>query len=292
MEIKGVITAMVTPFDANQQINPVATRQLIDALIGKGVDGLFILGTNGEFFAMNDEEKVSFAKLVIDYVNHRVPVYVGAGSCGTQETIQLAKRYRDLGADAISVITPYFLPITQQELIRHYTAIAEEVDMPVIMYNMPKNTGTNIDPSTVAALLHVKNIVGIKDSSGNLENLKGYIDAAKNSPFAILVGSDSKILAGLQLGAHGTVAATSNAIASTIISIYQSFMAGDLATAEAAQKDVDIIRGVLPFGTVPSVIKRAVTLSGIDVGPARYPVLPLNQELDHDIQKALDSYQK
>ena len=116
MEIKGIITAMVTPFDENQKINETAARQLVDKLISQGVHGLFILGTNGEFHVLSDDEKVEFAKIVIDQAAHRVPVYVGAGACGTQETIKLAQRMEAVGADALSVISPYFIAPTQQEL--------------------------------------------------------------------------------------------------------------------------------------------------------------------------------
>lgn len=290
MEIKGIITAMVTPFDENQKINETAARQLVDKLISQGVHGLFILGTNGEFHVLSDDEKVEFAKIVIDQAAHRVPVYVGAGACGTQETIKLAQRMEAVGADALSVISPYFIAPTQQELADHYRKVAEAVNIPIIMYNIPKNTGINIEPETVKSLIGVKNIAGIKDSSGNMENMQGYIDAGKNSDFVVLVGSDSKILPALKIGAAGAIAGTSNVIAELDVSIYENYLKGNLEVAEQAQKDIDVLRGVLKLGTVPSVMKRAVTLLGINVGDARYPVSKLPAEADEQIKAALAYY--
>lgn len=290
MEIKGIITAMVTPFDENQKINETAARQLVDKLIGQGVHGLFILGTNGEFHVLSDDEKVAFAKIVIDQANHRVPVYVGAGACGTQETIKLAQRMEAVGADALSVISPYFIAPTQQELAEHYRKVAEAVNIPIIMYNIPKNTGINIEPETVKSLIGVKNIAGIKDSSGNMENMQGYIDAGAGTDFVVLVGSDSKILPALKIGAAGAIAGTSNVIAQLDVSIYDNYLKGNMEAAEQAQKDIDVLRGVLKLGTVPSVMKRAVTLLGIDVGDARYPVSKLPAEADEKIKEALAFY--
>ena len=290
MEIKGIITAMVTPFDENQKINETAARQLVDKLISQGVHGLFILGTNGEFHVLSDDEKVEFAKIVINQAAHRVPVYVGAGACGTQETIRLAHRMEAVGADALSVISPYFIAPTQQELADHYRKVAEAVNIPIIMYNIPKNTGINIEPETVKSLIGVKNIAGIKDSSGNMENMQGYIDAGKGSDFVVLVGSDSKILPALKIGAAGAIAGTSNVIAELDVSIYENYLKGNLEVAEQAQKDIDVLRGVLKLGTVPSVMKRAVTLLGINVGDARYPVSKLPAEADEQIKAALAYY--
>ena len=290
MEIKGIITAMVTPFDENQKINETAARQLVDKLISQGVHGLFILGTNGEVHVLSDDEKVEFAKIVINQAAHRVPVYVGAGACGTQETIRLAQRMEAVGADALSVISPYFIAPTQQELADHYRKVAEAVNIPIIMYNIPKNTGINIEPETVKSLIGVKNIAGIKDSSGNMENMQGYIDAGKGSDFVVLVGSDSKILPALKIGAAGAIAGTSNVIAELDVSIYENYLKGNLEVAEQAQKDIDVLRGVLKLGTVPSVMKRAVTLLGINVGDARYPVSKLPAEADEQIKAALAYY--
>lgn len=236
---------MVTPFDENQKINPLATKQLVNKLIDKGVDGLFILGTNGEFHTLSREEKLYFAKLVIDGVDKRIPVYVGTGGNSTVEVIELSKEMEALGADAISVITPYFLAPTQKELINHYKTIASSVDIPIILYNIPKNTGINLEFETVYELSKVSNISGIKDSSGNIENIKGYIEVTKGNDFSVLSGSDSLILKSLKLGAKGAIAATSNLLTEINVSIYKNFLKGNMEEAEKFQKDIDVLRGVL-----------------------------------------------
>lgn len=290
MKIKGIITAMVTPFDKNQEINSKATTQLVNKLINNGVDGIFILGTNGEFHMLSEEEKVTFAKLVIDVVDKRVPVYVGTGGNSTREVITLSKKMEAIGADALSVITPYFLVPTQEEIIIHYKSVAESVEIPIILYNIPKNTGMNLEVSTVAELAKVKNINGIKDSSGKLENIKNYIEATKDQDFCVLSGSDSLILKSLELGATGAIAATSNLLTELDISIYKNFLKGDMDAAEKAQKDLEALRMVLKLGTVPSVLKKSVELAGIQVGPARLPVTEPNSETVEKIKEMLDYY--
>lgn len=290
MKLKGIITAMVTPFDENQEINDSAAVQLINKLIDSGVNGIFILGTNGEFHLLTQKEKLKFAKLVIDEVDKRVPVYVGTGGNSTREVMELSKQVESLGADAISVITPFFLVPTQEELVKYYKSVAGSVDIPVILYNIPKNTGVNLEPDTVKILAEVKNIVGIKDSSGNIENIKQYIEFTKNSDFSVLSGSDSLILQALKLGAAGAIAATSNLIAKIDVGIYKNFLEGNMEMAEKLQKEIDVLRSVLKLGTVPSILKKSIELSGIPVGPPRFPTMEPNYETTIKIHRMLKYY--
>lgn len=292
MNYRGIICAMITPLDEEQNINKKATYELIDYLINKGVSGLFILGTNGEFHVLSDDEKVEFAKTVIDYTNKRVSVFVGVGGNSTREVISLAKQMESIGADALSIITPYFVPPTQRELIEHYKAIAESVSLPIMMYNMPGKTGINIEPESVNELADVKNIVGIKDSSGKLDNIKAYIEIAKEKDFAVFSGSDSLILETLKAGGQGAVAATANFLAGIDVSIYNNFVNGDLESAKKAQDSIEELRRILKLGTIPSVIKKTVVLNGINVGPARLPVSELNDEAMSEVKKVVENYKK
>lgn len=290
MEIKGIITAMVTPFDENQKLNLMAAKELVNKLIDAGVDGLFILGSNGEFHMLNDEEKLKLAKTVIQTANHRIPVYVGTGGNNTNQVIELSKKMEALGADALSVITPYFIVPSQHEIIQHYKAVAASVSIPIILYNIPKSTGINLEPEVIAELAKVKNIIAVKDSSGKLDNMKKYIELTKNEEFVVVTGSDSLILSALKIGAVGAIAATSNLITKQDISIYKNFMAGNLEAATKSQQDIEELRNVLHLGTVPSVLKKAISIAGIPVGNARYPVLPPNDEIVEKIKKMLDFY--
>lgn len=291
---EGIITPIVTPIkrDADESLNVEAMKQLVDHLIEKGVSGIFPLGSNGEFHVLDNEEKMIFTKAVINHVNQRVPVYVGTGACSTKETVQLSKQAEALGADALSVITPYFLKPTEEELIQHYTKVAESVKIPIILYNIPKATGVNISASVLKALTKIENIRGIKDSSGDLDNLKGYIEVTKGTNVNVLVGSDSKILAGYKMGATGAIAGTSNLITETLVGLDQAFRAGKIDEAQKLQQDIEELRKVLPLGTVPSILKRAIELAGIaKVGPARLPVEEVSVQAEEKIKNMLSHYQ-
>lgn len=293
MKMEGIITPIVTPFYRNkeQSINYEATKQLINHLITHGVNGIFILGSNGEFHVIDEEEKIEFAKKVIEFVNHRVPVYVGTGCCSTRETIRLSKKMEELGADALSIITPYFLKPTNENLYVHYKEIAENVKLPIVLYNIPKATGCPLDPELVDKLADIENIKAIKDSSGEEERLRAYAEITKHKDFSLLVGSDSKISYAYSLGSTGAVAGTSNVIVDTLVGLDKALREGETEKAEQLQKDINVLRGVLKLGTVPSVMKRATELAGIaEIGPARKPVQELRKEDDEKIINMLKYY--
>lgn len=275
--VKGIIPAMVTPFDREGKIAFDKAVKLIDYVIDGGVAGIFILGTNGEFYTIEEDEAVDYARRVIEYVGDKVPVYVGLGSNSTQQTIRYGKRMlREAGARCFTVITPFFQALTQQELIDYYLDVANALKTPLLMYNIPARTNINIAPETVGVLADNPWIIGIKDSSGNMENLKGYLEAVKGKDFQVLCGSDSKILTALKLGAAGAVASTSNLIPRIICGIYDSFVKGDLEKAEFYQQDLELLRLTMKLAGVPAVLKKALCLSGIDVGDPRLPVKPVS----------------
>ncbi|MDU5105919.1 4-hydroxy-tetrahydrodipicolinate synthase [Clostridium sp.] len=293
MKMEGIITPIVTPFkrDAEESINYEAAADLVNHLIDHGASGIFILGSNGEFHVIDEEEKVEFARYIIEVVNKRVPVYVGTGCCSTRETIRLSKRMEALGADALSVITPYFLKPTDENLYAHYKAVAESVSIPIVLYNIPKATGCPLSPELVDRLADIENIEAIKDSSGEEDRLIAYADISKRKGLQLLVGSDSKISYAYGLGARGAVAGTSNVIVDTLVGLDKALKEGDSATAEKLQKDIDVLRGVLKLGTVPSVMKRSCELAGVaEVGPARRPVQELSAEDDVKIKEMLKYY--
>lgn len=291
---EGIITPIVTPFhrDAAQSINIEAAEKLINHLIDKGVDGIFILGSNGEFHVIDEDEKVAFAEEVVRIVNKRVPVFAGSGCCSTAETIRLSQRMEKAGVDALSIITPYFLKPTDEELYAHFKETAASVNIPILLYNIPKATGCNLSAELVDRLADIDNIKGIKDSSGNMENLAAYCEISSRKDIKVLVGSDSKISAGYALGATGAVAGTSNVITDVIVKLNKALHENDNETAQQLQSDIDVLRGVLPLGTVPSVMKRACELAGIaEAGPARKPVLECSEETDEKIKEMLKYYQ-
>lgn len=290
MKMEGIITPILTPFhrDTNQTINYEETKKLIDYLIEHGVNGIFILGSNGEFQVIDEEEKVEYAKKVIEIVNKRVPVYVGTGCCSTLATINLSKKMEALGADALSILPPYFLKPTDEDLYHHYKEIAESVNIPIVLYNIPKATGCPLSIELVDRLADIKNIQAIKDSSGEEDRLQGYADIYKRKGLQLLIGSDSKITYAYQLGATGAVAGTSNVIVDTLVGLDKALKEKDMKKAEKYQKDIDVLRNVLKLGTVPSVMKRSCELAQIAmVGPARKPVRELSKQDDEKIKEML-----
>lgn len=290
----GIITPIVTPFnnDEKQTINYDATDKLIDHLIANGVNGIFPLGSNGEFTMLSDEERLAFSKHVIEYVNHRVPVYVGTGACNTNEAIYLSQESEKMGADALSVITPYFFKLRQEDLYAYYKAVAESVKIPIILYNIPSNTQNNIDPETLDKLAEIPNVQGIKDSSGNLENINGYLEVVKkHENLHFLIGSDSKISYAYERGASGAIAGTSNLIVKTVVALNDALRKGDKDTAAKLQEDLNPLRNVMHKAPVPCILKRAVSLAGIaPVGDARRPEVAPDSDLDADIKEMLKHY--
>jgi dihydrodipicolinate synthase len=288
--MKGIIPAMVTPLTKEQRINEEATRQLVNHLIDSGVHGIFILGTNGEFYLLSNEEKVEFAKIVIDEVNGRVPVMVGTGANSTEESIELSKKMEEIGADALSVITPFFIAPTQEELILHFKKIAEATSLPILMYNIPSRSGVNLEAETVAELAKVKNIVAVKDSSGDFENIEKYINATKGEDFSVFAGTDSLILKTLMAGGKGAVAATANMLPDIVVSIYDNWLNGDIEKAEEAQNKLQPLRDTFKYGTLPSVLKKAVELYSVPVGPPKFPATEPKGEMLEKVKEMVAFY--
>lgn len=274
----GIIAAMVTSLHEDETLNESEIRNQVNRQIEAGVDAVFCLGTNGEFYILREEEKLAVIRIVTDEVRGRVPVYAGTGCPGTKDTIALSRKAKDLGADVLSIISPYFAAISQKEIRRHYEAIAAAVDLPIVMYNMPARTGNNIAPETVAELAGIANIAGVKDSSGNWDNLKAYIDATRGMDFSVLSGNDSLILPALREGGCGGITAVANIYPKTMVSIYRRFIAGDEAGAEQAQQSIAPIRACFKYGNPNTVTKKATNLRGYPVGPCRAPFDYLSEE--------------
>ncbi|MDP2839484.1 MAG: dihydrodipicolinate synthase family protein, partial [Syntrophales bacterium] len=195
---KGIIPAMVTPIDEKGRINESALRKLTNHLIDGGVHGLFPVGSQGEFFSLTFEQKKEAIRIVVDETRGRVPVYAGTGAVTTREAIETTKMAQDWGVSAVSVITPYFLVPSQKELIEHYTAIAKACpDLPILLYSNPDRTQVPFPTSTVLELAAVDNIVGVKDSSGDMSMTGEYIRLTRGMNFHVLMGRDTLIYAAL-----------------------------------------------------------------------------------------------
>ncbi|WP_192457967.1 dihydrodipicolinate synthase family protein [Musicola keenii] len=271
--IKGVLTAIVTPFDHQGEFHPAALRQQVQRQMRYG-NGIFCNGTNGEFFVLNADEKVAVTETCVDEVAGRVPVVAHVGEISTRETIKLGKRIAALGVDAVSVITPYFVPLKQSELIAHYREVADALPVPVFMYNIPARTGNTLQPETVRILADHPNIIGIKDSAGSYESLSGFLQAAKGIPnFDVLNGPDSLIHQGFVDGCSACISGLANVAPQAISQIWHRFNAGDVEGSRLAQEQVSELRKTLyAIAFSPAVVKKALVLMGQDVGVSRYPI--------------------
>lgn len=287
MEIKGIIPAMVTPFDQEEALNEEALRQLVNYLIEGGVHGLFPIGSQGEFYALTVEEKQRVWEVVVEEAAGRAPVYAGTTAMTTREVIALNKVAERAGVDAVSVMTPFFINPNQEELYQHYTAIADATRLPVILYSNPGRTGgLNLSVDLVARLAEHPNIVAIKDSSGDFSLTAEYIRCTGDD-FTVLLGRDTFIYAGLLHGAKGAIAATANVVPALVVEIYQAFAEGDLGRALEAQNRLAPLRHAFGLGTFPVVVKEALTLIGINAGPARSPVGPITPESREKLKNVL-----
>lgn len=289
---KGIIAAMVTPLHDDETLNEAEIRNQVNRQIASGVDAVFCLGTNGEFYILSEEEKLRVIQIVVEEVNGRVPVYAGTGCTGTQAAIRLSLRAKALGADVLSVISPYFAAVSQEEIYYHYKALAEAVDLPIVLYNMPARTGNNIAPETVKRLAEIDNIVGVKDSSGNWNNLLAYIEQTRGMAFSVLSGNDSLILPTLKEGGAGGITAVANIYPETMVAIYRRYISGDIEGAERAQESIAAIRSCFQSGNPNTVTKMATNLRGFPVGPCRAPFNHLSREAVEAIRRVLAEDQK
>src|SRR5438093_3949595 len=289
MRIQGIIPPVATPMQANEDLDIPRLKWFIDHLIANGVHGIFVLGTNSEFYAMDEREKQDVIATAVGHVRGRVPVFAGTGAESTREAVRLTKMAEKEKVDGVSVITPYFVSPSQQEIYDHYRRIAEHTSLPVILYNNPSTCGgVKIDIDTVARLAEIPNILGIKDSSGDLQNTNEYLRVVPER-FSVLQGRDTLIYQALIFGARGAVPATANVAPRLVVDIFEAAIRGDHGAAKAAQMRLTPIRLALALGTAPGGVKAALSLMGISIGPSRSPVAPLSPEKQHTMRAALET---
>ena len=279
-EIKGIVPAILTPMNPDESINLDVFCQQIERMLSGGVHGLFPFGTNGECYILQHREKLELLEAAVGQVKGRVPVYAGTGCISTAETIELSRKAQALGADVLSIITS-FAVASQKELYDHYKEVAKQVDIPIVLYNIPARTGNKLLPETVAKLAKdVDVIMGVKDSSGDWDNLLAYINLARelDKDFRVLSGNDSLILPALKAGGAGGIAGCANVYPHTLASIYDLFQAGRLEEAQAAQDSIANLRAVFKYGNPNTVVKKAVGLLGHPVGECRRPFHYLCEE--------------
>lgn len=281
-EIKGVVPPLITPLDAEEKLDTKALRKLIEYVLDGGVHGIFVLGSTGEFYGLTYEDKVKVVEVTMEQVNGRVPVYVGASAITTKECVQLTHMAKQCGADAVTVLTPMFITPTEAELYDHFVTIAAAEELPIILYNNPDRTGVNMSANLIEKLSAVPNIVGAKDTSGDMTLTSEYIRRTRDKGFSIMAGRDTMILATLVYGGTGCVAGTANVVPKIVVEIYDKYLAGDLAGALDAQYRLSLFRNAYSLGSFPVVPKDALNLLGVDVG---HPIRPIQHMSEGNKQK-------
>lgn len=292
--VQGIITPILTPMHEDESINFEELRSQVNRLIAAGVSGLFCFGTNGESYIISEEEKYEVLKEVIRETAGRVPVYAGTGCPGTKDTIRMSRKAKELGAAVLSIICPYFAAANQDEIYSHYAAVAEAVDLPIVVYNIPARTGNAVAPSTIGKLAHnFKNIVGVKDSSGNFLNMQQYIEETRDrEDFSVLSGNDALIFDNLVNGGAGAIAGCSNIYPKTICSIVTLYREGKLEEALTAQRSLVSLRDTFRFGNPNTMIKYATKLLGYPVGDCRAPFNSITGDGKAALSKVLEENRK
>jgi len=276
MTLKGSLVAIITPF-RDGRIDEQALGDLIEWQIANGTDGIVPCGTTGESATLTHEEHNRVIEFTIEVVKRRVPVIAGTGSNSTEEAIALTRHARSAGADAALLISPYYNKPSQEGLYRHHYAIAEAVEIPQILYNIPGRTAVNITPATVARLARCPNIVGIKEGSGSLQQVSEIVQACGES-FTVLSGDDALTLPMLAVGATGVITVTANIAPADMAALVDAWEAGETATARAAHFKLYPLFQTLFVETNPVPVKQALSLMGKAGADVRLPLCQMTQE--------------
>ncbi|MGE5248372.1 MAG: dihydrodipicolinate synthase family protein [Verrucomicrobiota bacterium] len=271
--VRGVVPPIVTPVDAEERVVEASLRQIVDHVIVGGVHGILSLGSNGEFFGLDPEQQQRALSVTVDQAAGRVPVYMGIGAVATRECIRLARQGEKAKARAVTILPPMFLSPSEGELYQHFRAVADATSLPVLLYNNPDRMRTGISAALLERLAEVPNIVGIKDSSGDLTLTAEYIRRTRDKGFKVMAGRDIMILGALAYGGVGCVAATANVVPRLVVEIFERFQAGDLAGAREAQFRLAPLRMAFNLGSFPVVTKDYMRLLGFDVGEPIRPNL-------------------
>lgn len=291
MNFGQVLTAMVTPFDENGEIDFQATKNLINYLIANGTDGLVVSGTTGESPTLTEEEKVKLFKFTVDVVNGRVPVIAGTGSNNTKGSIELTILAEDVGVDGIMLVAPYYNNPSQEGLYQHFKTISEVTSLPIILYNVPGRSVVNISAETVIRLSKIANIVSIKEASGDLDAM---VEIITHTPedFSLYSGDDGLTIPVLSIGGTGVISVASHVIGNEMQTMVEHFKSGNIQEAAKDHRRLLPIMKALFAAPNPSPVKAALNLKGIPVGGVRLPMIPLNDEQLSSLQQALNIHEK
>ncbi len=285
---KGCGTAIITPFTENG-VNFEEFEKMIEFQIKEGADSIIVCGTTGESSTMTLDEKKETIKFAIDIVNKRIPVVAGTGSNCTKSAIEMSKYAESVGADAVLLVTPYYNKTTQAGLIAHYKAIAESINIPAILYNVPSRTGVNIMPKTCLELSKIPNIVAIKEASGNLSQIAEIAELCRDN-LTIYSGNDDQILPILSLGGLGVISVLSNVAPKDVHNMVYNFFEGNIKEATKLQLDSLNLTKALFSEVNPIPVKAAMNMIGFNAGIPRLPLVEMSESGKENLKNELKKY--
>ncbi|HIR84147.1 MAG TPA: 4-hydroxy-tetrahydrodipicolinate synthase [Candidatus Galloscillospira excrementavium] len=272
----GTCTAIVTPFDQNGNINYDVFGKLIDDQIAGGVDAICVCGTTGESATMSIREHIAAVEFCVERVDHRVKVIAGAGSNDTSAAVYLSQHAQDSGADALLHVTPYYNKASQAGLIKHYEYIADRVDLPIILYNVPSRTGVSFTAETYKVLSENPKINGVKEASGNF-SLLAHTRFLCGDDFYIWSGNDDQVVPMMSLGAKGVISVASNIVPEVMVKMSHLCLEGDFQAASQLQIEYMDFIDALFIEVNPIPIKTAMNLMGMEAGPLRLPLCEMSE---------------
>lgn len=285
---KGCGTAIATPF-TEDGVNFEEFGKLIEFQIEQGVDSIIVCGTTGESSTMTEEERKQTIKYAINKVAKRVPVIAGTGSNNTKSVIEMSKYAESVGADGLLIVTPYYNKTTQAGLVAHYSAIAKEVSLPIILYSVPSRTGVNINPETCLELSKIENIVAIKEASGNISQVAKIASLCKDN-LNIYSGNDDQIVPILSLGGLGVISVLSNIEPKFTHNMIQDYFDGNVNKATKAQLECLPLVDSLFCEVNPIPVKEALNILGYNYGIPRLPLIPLSETSKQKLEKAMKDF--
>ena len=287
MKFAGSYVALVTPFQTDGSVDFAKLRELVGWHLAQGTDGIVALGTTGESSTMSHEEDDEVARCIIETVNGKIPVIVGAGSNCTQTQLEKSRKYHDLGADGLLLITPYYNKANDEGMYRHFATVADAVDTPVILYNVPGRTGCAISPACCARLAKHPNIAGIKEASGNI-SYTAKIARLLSDDFCMFSGNDDMIVPVMSLGGCGVISVWANICPKECHDLVAAFAAGDVAAARAMQLRYLELINALFCEVNPIPIKEAMNQLGMNVGGYRLPLCEISDAGRETVRRALE----
>jgi len=285
---EGYSPAIITPMNSSgTKINFEKFKELIEFQIENGAKAIVFLGTTGEPPTLSHKEKLQVLEFAVREVNGRVPVIAGAGSNCTKTAVKMVKEYEKIGANGILSVTPYYNKCTQNGLIRHYETIAKATSLPIILYNVPGRTGVNMLPETVLKLSKTKNIVGVKEASGNIEQIMQIIKIC-DEDFAVYSGDDALTYSILSLGGKGVISVAGNIVPDKMNSICESYFCGNIEKARLIQLELHDLIKALFLEVNPIPIKMAMNIKGFEVGGLRLPLTEMQKENAEKLKKEIE----